>query len=168
MELILLEKVAKLGVSGQIVKVKPGFGRNYLIPKKKALRATAENKQLYELKRKELEAENQKKLDVARQQLAKVDGKDVVLIRQAGEDGRLFGSVSSKDISEQINSLAKLEINKSQVVMKNPIKYLGVHNVDVEFHAEAVLSLRVIVARSTDEAEDLKNAKQNNKEATAE
>jgi len=153
MELILLERVEKLGTIGDIVSVKPGFARNYLLPKRKALRATEENKKLFEAQRAQIEAENQKRREAAAEQATKVTGKSVVLIRQAGNTGLLYGSVSSRDIAEALSEVSGVAIAKSQVVLDRPIKALGLYTVRIALHAEVVETITVNVARSADEAE---------------
>lgn len=153
MDLILLERVEKLGAIGDIVSVKPGYARNFLLPKRKALRATEENKRFFEAQRAQIEADNQKRREAASEQATKVAGKSVVLIRQAGNTGLLYGSVSSRDIAEVLSEVSGVAITKSQVVLDRPIKALGLHTVRVALHAEVSESVTVNVARSADEAE---------------
>lgn len=153
MELILLERVEKLGGIGDIVSVKPGYARNYLLPKRKALRATEENKRFFEAQRAHIEAENQKRREAAAEQATKITGKSIVLIRQAGNTGLLYGSVSSRDIAVALSEVSGIAITKSQVVLDRPIKALGLHTVRVALHAEVVETITVNVARSADEAE---------------
>lgn len=153
MDLILLERIEKLGGIGDIVSVKPGFARNYLLPQRKALRATEENKRYFEAQRAQIEAENQKRREAAAEQATKVAGKSVVLIRQAGNTGMLYGSVSSRDIAEGLSEVSGIAIAKSQVVLDRPIKSLGLYTVRISLHAEVSESITVNVARSTDEAE---------------
>lgn len=153
MDLILLERVEKLGAIGDIVSVKPGFARNYLLPKRKALRATEENKRFFEAQRAQIEADNQKRREAAAGQATKVAGKSVVLIRQAGNTGLLYGSVSSRDIAEVLSEVSGVAITKSQVILDRPIKALGLHTVRVALHAEVSENITVNVARSADEAE---------------
>lgn len=153
MDLILLERVEKLGAIGDIVSVKPGFARNYLLPKRKALRATEENKRFFEAQRAQIEADNQKRREAAAGQATKVAGKSVVLIRQAGNTGLLYGSVSSRDIAEVLSEVSGVAIAKSQVILDRPIKALGLHTVRVALHAEVSENITVNVARSADEAE---------------
>lgn len=153
MDLILLERVEKLGAIGDIVSVKPGFARNYLLPKRKALRATEENKRFFEAQRAQIEADNQKRREAAAGQATKVAGKSVVLIRQAGNTGLLYGSVSSRDIAEVLSEVSGVAIAKSQVILDRPIKALGLHTVRVALHAEVSETITVNVARSADEAE---------------
>lgn len=153
MELILLERVEKLGNIGDIVKVKPGYARNFLLPKRKALRATADNKKLFEAQRAHIEAENQKRREAAAGNATKIAGKSVVLIRQAGNTGLLYGSVSSRDIAEVLSEISGITVAKSQVVLDRPIKALGIHTVRVALHPEVQETITVNVARSADEAE---------------
>jgi large subunit ribosomal protein L9 len=141
MEVILLERVEKLGAIGDIVNVKPGFARNYLLPRKKALRANEANKKLFEAQRAQIEADNAKRKE----------GAVAVLIRQAGDSGQLYGSVSSRDIAEALTDAGKA-VSKSQVVLDKPIKTLGVHAVKVVLHPEVVVGVKANVARSTEEA----------------
>ena len=136
MELILLERVEKLGTIGDIVSVKPGYARNYLLPKRKALRATEENKRFFEAQRAHIEAENQKRREAAAEQATKVAGKAIVLIRQAGNTGLLYGSVSSRDIAETLSEASGVAIAKSQVVLDRPIKSLGLYTVRIALHPE--------------------------------
>ncbi|HEY4547219.1 MAG TPA: 50S ribosomal protein L9 [Pedomonas sp.] len=153
MDLILLERVEKLGGIGDIVSVKPGYARNFLLPKRKALRATEENKRVFEAQRAQIEADNQKRREAATEQATKVAGKSVVLIRQAGNTGLLYGSVSSRDIAEVLSEVSGVAIAKSQVILDRPIKALGLHTVRVALHAEVSENVTVNVARSADEAE---------------
>ena len=153
MDLILLERVEKLGGIGDIVSVKPGFARNFLLPQRKALRATEENKRFFEAQRAQIVADSQKRREAATEQATKVAGKSVVLIRQAGNTGLLYGSVSSRDIAEVLSEASGVAIAKSQVILDRPIKALGLHTVRVALHAEVSETITVNVARSADEAE---------------
>jgi len=153
MEVILLERNANLGNVGDLVKVKNGFGRNFLLPQGKALRATEQNKKEFEARKAQIEKENVDKKKEAEKSSSKVEGQFLVLIRQAGEDGRLYGSVSSKDISDSASSVSGLEIKRSQVVQFTPVKALGVYTIKISLHPEVVVSVHVNVARSTGEAE---------------
>jgi large subunit ribosomal protein L9 len=154
MNLILLERVPKLGQMGDVVKVKPGFARNYLLPQKKALRATKDNIAYFESQRKVLEAQNLER----RQEAEKVGGKmgdlKVVLIRQASEALQLYGSVTSRDIADGAGA-AGVKIERSQVELDKPIKSLGAHQIKVHLHPEVAIEITVIVARSPDEADFL-------------
>lgn len=152
MHVILLERVENLGAIGDEVKVRDGFARNFLLPQKKALRATEANKKLFEARRAEIEAKNAEARADAEKASKKVDGSSYVLIRQAGEAGQLYGSVSSRDIADEIvKSGAK--IDRGAVVLDKPIKTIGLYDVRIRLHAEVYANVKVNVARSTDEAE---------------
>jgi large subunit ribosomal protein L9 len=152
MQVILLERVENLGAIGDEVKVRDGFARNFLLPQKKALRATEANRTVFEEGRAEIEARNAEAKSAAEKASGKIDGASYVLIRQAGEAGQLYGSVSSRDIGDEIvKSGAKIERNA--VVLDKPIKTIGLYDVRVRLHAEVYASIKVNVARSTDEAE---------------
>jgi large subunit ribosomal protein L9 len=151
-ELILLQRVDKLGQMGDKVKVKPGYARNYLLPQKKALRANKENLAHFETQRAQLEAQNIKRREEAERLAERVGGLTVVIIRQAGESGSLYGSVSARDISDAATA-AGLTINRSQVVLEHPIKTLGLAKVRVSLHPEVSIPVTVNVARSPEEAE---------------
>ena len=151
-DLILLERVAKLGQMGQLVKVKPGFARNYLLPQKKALRATKENLAYFESQRAQLEANNLHRKSEATEIGGKLEGLSVVVVRQAGESGQLYGSVSAKDIAEAVSE-AGFTIEKRQVVLERPIKSLGLHSVRVVLHPEVSVAITANVAQSAEEAE---------------
>jgi large subunit ribosomal protein L9 len=150
-ELILLERVEKLGQMGQVVKVKPGFARNYLLPQKKALRATKENLAYFDTQRAQLEVNNLKRKGEAEEVGAKIEGLTVVLVRQAGENGQLYGSVSSRDISDAVTA-AGFTVDRQQVVLDRPIKTLGIHPLRVALHPEVSVAIRVNVAQSEEEA----------------
>lgn len=152
MHLILLERVEHLGNIGDVVSVKPGYARNFLLPKRKALRATDDNKRLFEAQRAQIEADNKKRREAAQADSGKLSGKSVVLIRQAGESGQLYGSVSSRDIAESLSG-SGVVVLKSQVILDRPIKVLGLHTVRVALHPEVSLTATVNVARSAEEAE---------------
>jgi large subunit ribosomal protein L9 len=147
-ELILLQRVEKLGQMGEIVKVKPGYARNFLLPQSKAVRATKANRERFERERSQLEAQNIKRRDEAE----RVQGLTIVLIRQASEAGALYGSVSPRDISEGCTE-AGLGIERAQVLLDTPIKSLGISSVRVALHPEVIMDVRVNVARSPEEAE---------------
>jgi large subunit ribosomal protein L9 len=151
-EVILLQRVEKLGQMGEVVKVKPGFARNYLLPQKKALRATKENRTRFEHERVELEAQNLKRREEAQRVAERVAGLSVVVIRQAGEAGNLYGSVSARDIADA-STAAGLSISRSQVELEQPIKALGLTEVRVVLHPEVSIGVTVNVARSPEEAE---------------
>ncbi len=150
-EVILLQRVEKLGQMGDVVKVRPGYARNYLIAQRKAIRATKENRARFEQQRAQLEAQNLKRREEAERIAERVIGLSVVIIRQAGESGSLYGSVTARDIADAA-SAAGLSIERSQVVLEHPIKTLGVVPVRVVLHPEVSISISVNVARSLDEA----------------
>src|ERR1700744_2244934 len=152
MNVILLERVEKLGQMGDIVKVKPGFARNYLLPQKKALRATQENRAYFEKQRVQLEAQNLRRKEEAERLAERVAGLSIVIIRQAGESGSLYGSVSGRDVAEATTE-AGLTINRQQVMLEHPIKTLGLARVRVALHPEVSIPVIVNVARSQEEAE---------------
>jgi large subunit ribosomal protein L9 len=151
-DLILLERVEKLGQMGQRVKVKPGFARNYLLPQKKAMRATKENLAYFESQRAQLEANNLHRKSEATEIGAKLEGLSVILVRQAGEGGQLYGSVSVRDIAEAVSG-AGFTIEKRQVVLERPIKNLGLHSLSIVLHPEVSVAITANVARSAEEAE---------------
>jgi len=152
MEVILLERVEKLGAIGDVVSVKNGFARNYLLPRKKALRANASNKKLFEANRAKIEADNASRRTDAEAASKGVDGKTVQLIRQASNTGQLYGSVSARDIVEALDADGA-KVTKSQVVLDRPIKAIGVHEVRVALHPEVSVTVKVNVARSPEEAD---------------
>jgi large subunit ribosomal protein L9 len=151
-ELILLERVEKLGQMGQLVKVKPGFARNYLLPQKKAMRATKENLAYFETRRAQLEANNLQRRTEATEIGGKIEGLTVVIIRQAGESGQLYGSVSARDVADVVTE-AGFTVEKRQVVLDRPIKNLGLHPVRVVLHPEVSVTVTANVAQSAEEAE---------------
>jgi large subunit ribosomal protein L9 len=150
-DLILLERVEKLGQMGQVVKVKPGYARNYLLPQKKAMRATKENLAYFETQKAQLEATNLQRKSEAIVVSEKAEGTTVVLIRQSGESGQLYGSVAARDISDAVTK-AGVTINRSQVVLDKPIKTLGLHRVRVMLHPEVGITVTVNVAQSEEGA----------------
>jgi large subunit ribosomal protein L9 len=152
MEVILLERVEKLGAIGDVVHVKNGFARNYLLPNKKALRANEANRKVFEANRARIEAENAEKRSAAEKDAANVEGKTVQLIRQASNVGHLFGSVSARDIVEALDREGA-KVTRSQVVLDRPIKNIGMHDVKVALHPEVSVTVHVNVARSPEEAE---------------
>ncbi len=151
-ELILLQRVEKLGQMGDVVKVKPGYARNFLLPQKKALRASKDNRARFEQQRAQLEAQNIKRREEAERLAERVGGLSVVIIRQAGESGQLYGSVSTRDIAEAITA-GGFSVSRSQVALRTPIKGIGLHEVPVELHPEVQAKVTVNVARSPEEAE---------------
>ena len=152
MEVILLERVEKLGQIGDVVTVKNGFARNYLLPNKKALRANEANKKVFEANRERLEQENADRRVEAEKQGEKIDGAEIVLIRASSNSGQLYGSVSVRDI---VVGLAEqgFEIDKRQVVMGSPIKTIGMFDVTISLHPEVQVKVKANVARSPDEAD---------------
>src|ERR687894_360958 len=152
MEVILLERVEKLGAIGDVVTVKNGFARNYLLPNKKALRANEANRKLFETNRKKIEADNADRRGEAEKASKGVEGKTVQLIRQASNVGHLYGSVSARDIVEALEAEGA-HVTKSQIVLDRPIKAIGMHDVKVALHPEVSVSVRVNVARSPEEAD---------------
>ena len=151
-ELILMQRVEKLGQMGELVKVKPGYARNYLLPQGKAIRATKANLAQFESQRAQLEAQNLKRREEAERVAERMEGLSVVLIRSAGESGSLYGSVSARDISDACTA-AGLTLGRQQVLLDQPIKTLGLSTVRVELHPEVLLPVVVNVARSPEEAE---------------
>ncbi|NUT01360.1 MAG: 50S ribosomal protein L9 [Sphingomonas sp.] len=152
MEVILLERVEKLGGIGDVVNVKNGFARNYLLPNKKALRANESNRKVFEANRAKIEADNAERRTDAEKAAKGVDGKTVKLIRQASNTGQLYGSVSARDIVEALEGEGA-KVTKSQVVLDRPIKNIGVHEVKVALHPEVAVTVKVNVARSPEEAD---------------
>lgn len=152
MELILLQRVEKLGQMGEVVRVKPGYARNFLLPQKKALRATKANLAQFETQRAQLEAQNLRRREEAERVLERMEGLTVVIIRQAGESGSLYGSVSARDVADAVTA-SGLTTHRSQVVLDQPIKTLGLTKVRLVLHPEVSLLVTVNVARSAEEAE---------------
>ncbi len=152
MEIILLERVEKLGAIGDVVMVKDGYARNFLLPNKKALRANAANRKVFEANRSKIESDNASRRDEATTASANVEGKQIVLIRAASQTGQLYGSVSVRDITDGLNEQGA-GVLKSMIVLERPIKTLGVFNVRVVLHPEVTVIVEVNVARSDDEAE---------------
>jgi large subunit ribosomal protein L9 len=152
MEIILLERVEKLGGIGDVVRVKDGFARNYLLPNKKALRANESNRKLFEANRARIEEENAARRSDAEKAAKGVDGKTVQLIRQASNTGQLYGSVSARDIVDALETVGA-KVNKSQVVLDRPIKAIGMHEVKIALHPEVGVTVKVNVARSPEEAD---------------
>ena len=152
MEVILLERVPKLGQMGEIVRVKDGFAGNFLLPRGKALRATESNKKRFDTQRAQLEARNLELKSEAEKVGGKLDGKSYVVIRQAGETGQLYGSVSTRDIADAITA-GGVSVQRTQVVVLVPIKTLGLHAVPVRLHPEVEVKVTVNVARSAEEAD---------------
>jgi large subunit ribosomal protein L9 len=152
MDVILLERVEKLGGIGDVVSVKPGFARNFLLPRKKALRANEANRKVFEANRAQIEADNANRRAEAEKDSKGIDGKSVTLIRQASNTGQLYGSVSVRDIVEALQADG-VKVQKNHVVLDKPIKAIGVSTVKVALHPEVVVNITVNVARSPEEAE---------------
>ncbi|KRB85750.1 50S ribosomal protein L9 [Sphingomonas sp. Root710] len=152
MDVILLERVEKLGQIGDVVSVKAGFARNYLLPRKKALRANEANKKVFEANRAQIEADNANRRVNAEKEAGALDDKSVTLIRQASNTGQLYGSVSTRDVAEALAEDG-IKVAKSAIVLARPIKTIGVHEVKITLHAEVSRSIKVNVARSPEEAE---------------
>lgn len=157
MEVLLLERIERLGGVGDLVKVRNGYARNFLFPKKKALRATAENRAFFEERKAHIQQENAEKRAHAEKEVKKIDGIFVTIIQQAGEDGRLFGSIRRQDITAAIaEASGEEQLDKGVVILTTPIKNVGIYHVDIRLHAEVKCQVKVNVARSKDEAEDAK------------
>jgi large subunit ribosomal protein L9 len=151
MEVILLERIGRLGQMGEIVRVKDGFARNFLLPRGKALRATADNKKRFEEMKADLQAKNLELKGEAGKLGSTIDGKSYVVLRQASETGQLFGSVSTRDIASLLKA-GGADVGRSQIVLNAPIKTIGQYKVPLALHSEVEISISVIVARSEDEA----------------
>ena len=154
MEVILLERIEKLGQMGDVVKVKDGFARNFLLPQKKALRASEDNLAYFEKEKVTLEANNLKQKQEAEVILTKLDDFNLIIIRQAGETGQLYGSVNTNDVKTSLNENGFV-VEKNQIKLDKPIKELGIHKVSVKLHPEVQAIISVIVSRTESEAETL-------------
>ena len=152
MKVILLERLEGWGGLGDVVTVKDGYARNFLLPRQKALRANSANLKVFEAQRAEIEARNAKAKEAAARAGEKLDGSSYILIRQAGESGQLYGSVSGRDVAEAVNAESG-KVERSTVVLDKPIKTLGLHQVKVRLHPEVTVTVTVNVARSQDEAD---------------
>ena len=152
MKLVLLERVENLGAMGDVVSVRPGFARNFLLPQEKALRATEANLARFEAEREVLEKRNAERAAEAATSGEKIDGESFVMIRQAGESGQLYGSVTSRDIADIVSG-SGVSIARSQVALNAPIKTLGVHDIRIKLHADVAVTVSINVARSQEEAE---------------
>jgi large subunit ribosomal protein L9 len=152
MKVILLERVERLGSLGDVVSVKDGFARNYLLPRSKALRANSTNMKVFDDMRVDIEDRNAKAREAAAKAGKKLDEASYVMIRQAGETGQLYGSVSGRDVADAVNAEGG-KIDRSMVVLDRPIKTLGVHQVKVRLHPEVSITVNINIARSVDEAE---------------
>ena len=152
MKVILLERLEGWGALGDVVNVKDGFARNFLLPRHKALRANAANLKVFDAQRAEIEARNAKAREAAGRSGEKLDGTSYILIRQAGESGQLYGSVSGRDVADAVNAEGG-KVERAMVVLDKPIKTLGLHEVKVRLHPEVTVTVGINVARSQDEAE---------------
>ncbi|MCI5077227.1 50S ribosomal protein L9 [Oricola sp.] len=152
MQVILLERIAKLGQIGDEVTVKDGFARNYLLPTGRALRANAANRARFEAERGQIEARNAERKSAAESIAEGLNGTTIIVVRSAGETGQLYGSVSTRDIAELL-SAEGFNVSRNQVDLKNPIKAIGMHEVDIVLHPEVETKVTLNIARSTDEAE---------------
>ncbi|MFP6758604.1 MAG: 50S ribosomal protein L9 [Alphaproteobacteria bacterium] len=151
MEVILLERIEKLGQMGDLVTVKPGYARNYLLPNQKAMRATEANRQRFETERAQLEAENLDRRGEAEAVAAKMDTVSVIMVRQAGDTGQLYGSVNARDIAQAVTAEG-FTVDRRQIALGHVIKTLGIHPAEVILHPEVTIAVRVNVARSEEEA----------------
>ncbi|MDC7682002.1 50S ribosomal protein L9 [Asticcacaulis sp. BYS171W] len=152
MKVVLLERVENLGHIGEVVSVKDGFARNFLLPRHKALRANAQNLKFFEAQKEQIVARNAANKAAAETQGAELDGQQYVMIRQAGETGQLYGSVTGRDVSDAIAETGA-KVERNQIVLDTPIKTLGVHSLKIRLHAEVSITITVNVARSAEEAE---------------
>ena len=152
MKVVLLERVENLGTIGDVVGVKDGFARNYLLPRHKALRATSANLKVFEAQKEQIVARNNATKDAAEKSASELDGTTYVIIRQAGDSGQLYGSVNARDVADAVAEAGR-KVERNQIVLNTPIKTLGLHVITVRLHAEVSLTLTVNVARSADEAE---------------
>ena len=153
MKVILLERVEGWGALGDVVNVKDGYARNFLLPRAKALRANAANMKVFDAQRAEIEARNAKAKEAAGKGGEKLDGTSYILIRQAGESGQLYGSVAGRDVADAVNAEGVSKIDRAMVVLDKPIKTLGLHEVKVRLHPEVTVTVTLNIARSADEAE---------------
>ncbi|MEP9366303.1 50S ribosomal protein L9 [Xanthobacter sp. VNH20] len=173
MEVILLERVAKLGQMGEVVKVRDGYGRNFLLPNNKALRATKANKAKFDQMKVQLETRNLELRKEAEGVAEKLNGQSVVILRQAGESGQLYGSVSTRDLAEALVK-AGFTVDRQQIELNHPIKTIGMHTIPVRLHPEVEVAVTANVARSVEEAErvargeDLRTRRDEDEEAEAE
>jgi large subunit ribosomal protein L9 len=152
MEVILVEKVEKLGDVGDLVKVRNGFGRNFLLRQNKALRATAENKKFFEEQKQEILAKNEHIKAEAKQFFNKLNNKQVIILTHASDEGRLFGSVMPRDVADKLSEDYKLQIKKSQIILSDAIREVGIYEAKVRIHADYIALVKVNIARSENEA----------------
>lgn len=153
MQVILLEQIKNLGKAGEVVKVRNGYGRNFLIPYNKALRATKDNIAYYEAQKSEIEKRNKEQAKGAEKSAKKIENSVIAIISQASEDGRLYGSVNARDIVRAIKEKHGEEVERRDVILSQPIKYIGVYTITARLHAEVQVALHINVARSEEEAE---------------
>lgn len=151
MEVILLERIARLGSVGDVVKVRDGYGRNFLLPGKKALRATKENKAFYEEQREAIEEKNREAIAAAEKEAKKFDGVKLTLVRQASQEGKLYGSVTVRDVAESLKT-AGHDVDNSKIVIANPIKNTGEYQIRINLHAEVPIDVDLFVTRVEGEA----------------
>jgi len=152
MEVILLERIARLGQMGDVVRVRDGYARNFLLPQNKALRATEASRKRFESQRSHLEARNLERRQEAEEVAGNLDGQSFVIVRQAGETGQLYGSVTARDLAEAMEA-GGFSVSRSQVALNSPIKTIGLHSVPIALHPEVEAKVTVNVARSEDEAQ---------------
>ena len=152
MQVILLERIARLGQMGETVKVRDGYARNFLLPTGRALRANEANRARFEAQKAQLVQRNEERKSEARGIADTLEGRSFIIVRSAGETGQLYGSVSTRDISEILNA-ADFKVGRNQVELKNPIKTIGVHSVAISLHPEVIVDIKINIARSPDEAE---------------
>ena len=165
MQVILLQRVEKLGMMGQVVEVKPGFARNYLLPKKIALRATKANLSVFEQQKTELEAQNLKAKQDAEFVSEKIAGVALKIVRKAGETNQLYGAVSARDIADELLAATTVSVNRTQISIANPIKSLGIYDISVTLHPEVKVLVRISIAQSAEEAQQLLDAEAKKTEA---
>lgn len=161
MEVILLEKHSKLGDLGDITNVKNGYARNFLIPQNKAIRATKENKKIFEARRSEIQKEIDEKISIANAQYNNLSGKNITIIKQASDDGKLYGSVNANVIANAINKEFGLQINKLNITTNEQVKFIGEYKIKVSLYADVTATIRLIVARSEEEAQAMVNSSNN-------
>ena len=156
MKVILISRVAKLGNIGDVVNVKDGYGKNFLIPQKKAIFCNAANYKIFEAKKKEFESQNQNSSSAAEKNKAKLNGKDIIILGNASDDGRLYGSVTTSTVATKINEfLGEKLVSRIDILLRKPIKDIGVHDIKVDLYSGIVAEVRVIVSRSESEIENL-------------
>lgn len=169
MKIILTAAVSNLGKVGDVVEVKNGYAKNFLIPSKKAICLTVNNQKIFESKKQEFEQENQKDLETAKSVQELISGKDINIIENASDDGRLYGSVSSADIAGKINDLVKQKVaSRVNVALKKPIKEVGIYVAQLSLHSEVVIDVRLVIARSDSEIASLLKAEKEEKKAAEE